>query len=177
MVRRVVKRCDTCQKAKKSSNKDHSSGGTLSVGRPWQQVAVDLVGPMPTTPSGNKWILVLTDHFTRWQNALPLQSATAPAIAQALDQRVFTYFGLPEVIHSDRGTQFESELFTELCALWRVDKTRTSPYHPQSNGIVERGNRTLGDALRCLLLEQNKRQEDWDELLHHIMRSFRATPN
>ena len=81
------------------------------------------------------------------------------------------------VIHSDRGTQFESEIFNELCSLWRVDKTRTSPYHPQSNGFVERGNRTLGDALRCLLLEQNRRQEDWDELLHHIMRSFRATPN
>ena len=117
MVRRVVKRCDTCQKAKKSSNKDYSTGGTLSVGRPWQQVAVDLVGPMPTTPNGNKWILVLTDHFTHWQDALPLPSATAATIAQALDQRVFTYFGLPEVIHSDRGTQFESEIFTELCAL------------------------------------------------------------
>ena len=115
--------------------------------------------------------------FHHWQDALLLPSATATTIAQALDKRVFTYFGLPEVIHSDRGTQFESEIFTELCSLWRMDKTRTSPYHPQSNGIVERGKRTLGDALRCLLLEQNRRQKDWDELLHHIMRSFRATPN
>ena len=117
MVKRVVKRCDTCQKAKKSININHSTGGTLSVGRPLQQVAVDLVGPMPTTPCGNKWILVLTDRFTRWQDALPLQSATATTIAQALNERVFTYFGLPEVMQSNRGTQFESEIFTELCSL------------------------------------------------------------
>ena len=177
MVRRVVRRCDICQRNKKTGKSTTLSGGNLQVGRPWQQVGIDLVGPMPVTSRGNKWILVLTDHFTRWQDALPIPNATTVEVAKALDERVFAYFGLPEILHSDRGTQFESEVLSELCDLWRVQKTRTSPYHPQSNGVVERGNRTLGDALRCLLNEHGHEQSHWDELLPHIMRSFRATPN
>ena len=175
-VRRIIRACDTCQVSKKSCLSTKARGNLL-VGRPWQQVAIDLVGPMPTTKSGNKWILVLTDHFTRWQDALAIPDATASEVAQALDKRVLCYFGLPECIHSDRGTQFESELFQELCDLWGVDKTRTTPYHPQSNGIVERGNRTLGDSLRCLLKQHALGQDSWDELLPQIMRAFRATPS
>ena len=63
----------------------------------------------------------------------------------------------------------------ELCDIWGIEKTRTSPYHPQGNGVVERGNRTLGDALKTHLL--SKSQEDWDKLLPEIMRAFRATPH
>ena len=78
-------------------------------------------------------------------------------------------------MHSDRGMQFESNLYRELCAIWGVDRSRTTPYHPQGNGVVERGNRTLGDSLRTLLL--GRAQEDWDVLLPSIMRTFRATPH
>jgi hypothetical protein len=122
-------------------------------------------------------VLVLTDHFTRWQDALALPDATAPVVADALDSRVFSYFGLPEEIHSDRGAQFEGDLMTELCGLWKVAKTRTTAYHPQSNGVVERGNRALGDALRSLLHSYAQGQDCWDGLLPQLMRSFRATPH
>ena len=132
---------------------------------------------MPKTPRDNEWILVLTDHFTRWQDALPLPDSTAVTVAEALETRVFAYFGLPEEIHSDRGPQFEGDLMAELCSLWRVTKTRTTAYHPQSNGVVERNNRTLGDALRSLLLNYDEPQENWDQLLPQLMRSFRATPH
>ena len=125
-------------------------------------------------PRGNRWILVLTDHFTRWQDALALPDATAPVVAHALDERVFCYLGLPEQIHSDQGAQFESQLLSELCRLWGVDKTRTTPYHPQANGVVERNNRPLGDSLRTLLLGHN--QTDWDALLPQLMRAYRGIP-
>ena len=118
---------------------------------------------------------MLTDHFTRWQDALALPDATAPTVATALDERVVCYFGLPEEIHTDQGAQFESELFTELCTLWQVNRSHTTPYHPRSNGIVERGNRGLGDALRALLLRQG--QDDWDRMLPQIMRAFRGMPH
>jgi len=133
------------------------------------------VGPMPETHRGNKWILVLTDHFTRWQDALALPDATAPVVASALDERVFCYLGLPEQIHTDQGAQFESQLMAELCLLWNVEKTRTTPYHPQANGVVERNNRLLGDSLRAMLL--NRGQDEWDLLLPQIMRAFRGTPH
>ena len=105
-------------------------GGFLYAGYPWRQVGIDLVGPFPETARGNKWILVLTDHFSRWQDALPLVDAKAETVAKALDTRVFAYLGVPEILHSDRGRQFESEVMQELCDLWGVEKTRTTPYHP-----------------------------------------------
>jgi len=69
-------------------------------------VAVDLVGPMLLSARGNTWILVLTDHITRWADALAIPDATAPTVARALDQNVLCYFGLPEQIHTDQGAQF-----------------------------------------------------------------------
>ena len=87
---------------------------------------------------------------------------------------MFCYFGLPEQIHSDLGKQFQSQLMMELCALWQVDQTHTTPYHPQANGVVERGNRVLGDALRVLQLQRS--QQDWDLVLPQLRRVFRGTP-
>ena len=174
-VRRVVKSCEVCQATKGGGT--HPAGGQqrLYAGRPWQKVAVDLVGPMPETSRGNKWILVLMDHFTRWQDAIALPDATAPVVATALDKKVFCYLGLPEQIHTDQGAQFESALMAELCQLWRVKKTRTTPYHPQANGMVERNNRLLGDSLRAMLIGRG--QDEWDLLLPQIMRAFRGTPH
>ena len=106
---------------------------------------------MPKTQRGNQRILVLSDHFTCWLNAISLVDATAPTIATALDERVLCYFGLPEQIHFDLKRQFHSQLMAELCSLWRVDQTDATPYHPKSTGVVESGNRVLGDTLRALL--------------------------
>ena len=99
----------------------------------------------------------------------------SPQGTQLFNQRVFCYFGLPEQLHSDQRAQFENQLMEELCALWRIDKTHTTPYHPQSNGMVERSNRNLGDSLRTLLLRRG--QEEWDLLLPQIMRAFWGTPH
>jgi hypothetical protein len=100
-VRRLVGTCEVCQVAKNGGVTGATGKRRLHAGRPWQKLAVDLVGPMSCTPRGNKWILVITDHFTRWQDALAIPDATAPVVAAALDERVFCYLGLPEQIHAD----------------------------------------------------------------------------
>ena len=130
---------------------------------------------MPLTPRGNRWILVLSDHFTRWAEALPIPDATTPSVASALHTEIFSRFGIPEQLHSDQGTQFESELMKELCLIWGLNKTHMTPYRPQGNGVVERNNRTIGDLLRVLLI--GGQQTDWDLLLPEIMAVFRATPH
>ena len=143
-IRRVLRTCEICQMTKAGGNKATKS----NKGRPWQKVAVDLVGPLPETARGNKWILVVLDHFSRWQDALPLPEATAPVVATALDERIYSYLGLPEQLHSDQGAQFKSQFMSELCQLWRVDKTKTtSDPKPQANGVVERNNWGLGESL------------------------------
>ena len=129
-VRRLLRTCEVCQMAKPGGNKPPCSRQRLYAGRPWQKVAIDLVGPMPKTQRGNQWISVLSDHFTRWQDAIPLPDATAPTVVTALDEQIFCYFGLPEQLHSDLGKQFQSRLMAELCNLWRVDQTHTTLYHP-----------------------------------------------
>ena len=174
-IRRYVSTCERCQKAKVTSNTTSNSQYHLYAGRPWQTVAIDLCGPFPRTPRGNTQILVLTDHFTRWQDALPLSDGKAETVAQALEDKVFAYLGIPEEIHSDQGRQFESQLFHELCMLWGTRKTRTSPYRPPGNSVVERLNRTLGSSLRALLVDIE--QTEWDILLPALMRGIRATPH
>lgn len=174
-IRKRVKTCEICQAGKNSTAPTTTGTRHMHSGRPWQLVAIDLVGPMPKSPRGNQWILVLTDHFSRWQDALAIPDATATTVATILDERVFAYLGLPEIIHTDQGTQFESELLATLCKIWGVEKTRTTAYHPEGNGVVERQNRTLGDALRTKLLGAS--QSDWDAVLPHIMRTLRSTPH
>jgi len=157
-VRLRVKRCEICQASKHSRLPGEAGRRRLYAGRPWQVVAVDLVGPMPLTPRRNCWILVLTDHFTRWADALAIPDASDPTVARVLDQQ-----------HSDQGAQFQSQLLGDLCHLWGVNKSRTTPYHPQGNGVVERNNRVLGDSLRSLLLGRG--QEEWDVVLPQVMRA------
>ena len=156
-VRRILKTCEVCQMAKLKGNKPPSSKQQLYDGRPWQKVAIALAGPIPRMQRGNQWILVLSDHFTRWQVAVPLADATALTVATAFDEKLCCYVGLPEQLHSDLGKQFQSRLMDELCSLWLVDQIHTTPYHPQSNGVVERGNRVLGDALRAFLLGRGQK--------------------
>ena len=84
---------------------------------------------------GNVWIHVLTDHFTRWSDAITIPDVTASMVAGVLEERIFSYFGLPEVIQTEQGAQFQ-----ELCQLWGVDRSRKTPYRSEGNGIVERNN-------------------------------------
>ena len=143
-VRRTVLSCEVCQQAKHSAEAPTSNRQRLYAGRLWQKLAIDLVGRLLQTARGNVWILVLTDHFTRWSDAIAIPDATAPTVAGVLEERVFCYFGLPEVIHTDQGAQFESDLFQELCRLWGSTNPGRHPIDPK--GMV-----LLGDSLRALL--------------------------
>ena len=174
LVRRLVRECTACQGAKAPPERVRARNH-LYAGRPWQVLAIDLFGPLPQTQSGNNVVLVMTDHFTRWCDAIPLPDGKAATVARALDERVFAYFGVPERIHSDQGRQFQSELFQACCELWGCEKTETTPYRPQGNSVVERLNRTLGNSLRALLIDHEG--EEWDRLLPQIVRTLRATPH
>jgi len=155
-VRLRVRRCEIFQASKHGRPTETAERRHPHVDHPWQIVAVNLMGPIPASTRGNNWILVLTDNFTWWADKLANPDALAPTVTRALDQQVFCYFALPEQIHSNQGTQFQSQLMSDLCKMTGVNQSQTTLYHPQGNGVVELNNRMLGDFLKSLLIGKSQ---------------------
>ena len=109
---------------------------------------------------------------TRWTEAFPLPDKTAQSVADAFFNHVVCRFGMPRVIHFDQGREFENKIMQELCLLGGSHKTRTTPYHPESDGMVERFNRTL---LMMLAMFAGKNRDDWDDLLPAVMMAYRSS--
>ena len=146
--------------------------GSMSAGYPMQIVATDLVGPLPESESGNRYILVVADYFTRWVEAFPLPNQEAETVATKLVDEVFLRFSIPEQLHSDQGRQFESHLIKEICKLLRVNKTRTTPYHPQGDGLVERFNRTL---LNMLAICAKDHPFEWEYHIRKVCMAYNSS--
>ena len=104
--------------------------GHVSVGHRWDRVAMDILDMSVSTPKGNRYVLVIVDCFSRWTEACPLPNKTALAIADAFFQLIVCRFGMPAVIHSDQGREFENNLMQELCLLCGAHKTRTNSVSP-----------------------------------------------
>ena len=137
-----------------------------------QIIAVDILGPLPKTGNGNCYVLVATDYYTRWVEAYAIPDQGASTVAQKLVNELFCRFSPPEQLHTDQGRQFESELVAEVCKLLKICKTRTTPYHPQGDGLVERFNRTLLDMLATTLKEQ---PTDWEDHLRKVCLAYNSS--
>ena len=130
--------------------------GHVEVLHRWDRVAMDLLDMSVTTSWGNRYVLVM-DCFARWTEACPLPDKTAQSVADAFFNQIVCRFGMPIVIHSDQGREFENIIMQELCILCGSHKTRTTPYHPESDGLVECFNRTLP---MMLAMFASKNRED-----------------
>ena len=142
------------------------------VGAPMERLAMDILGPLPLTPRGNRFVLVVTDYFTKWTESYAISNQEAVTVAEKLVAEFVCRFGVPRELHSDQGTNFESKVMAQVCKLLDIEKTRTSPLHPQSDGQVECYNRTLVEMLRGKLKES---QEDWDLQLQPCMMAYRSS--
>ena len=131
-----------------------------------------LVGLIDYVSQGNRYVLVMVDCFSRWTEACPLPDKTVCSVADAFFQYVVCRFGMPSVIHLDQGREFENEVMQELCLLCGAHKTRTTPYHPESDGLVERFNITL---LMMLAMFAGENKDDWDDLLPAVMMAYRSS--
>ena len=139
------------------------------------RVAMDLVGPLPKTEDGNQWILVVGDYATRWMEAYALPDAKAETVATKFVQEFVCRFGIPREVHTDRGTNFESDLFREMCRILGIAKTRTTAYNPKSDGLIERFNKTL-ITMVSMMIDPHKNQRDWDRYLAFATSAYRSTP-
>ena len=141
-------------------------------GTPFERLGIDVLGPLPVTNLGNRYIVVVVDYFTKWPEAFPVPDIKAETVAHGLIDNVISRFGVPREIHSDQGTNFESTVFKEVTTLLNVHKTRATPLHPQSSGLVERFNRTLWASLAKVV---GSHQRDWDLKLPCVLLAYRAT--
>ena len=165
------RKCDDCASRKGEGNKHCAQLQLYNVGSPMERIAVDVLGPLPMTDSGNQYILLAQDYFTKWPEAYPLPDQQATTVANVLVNQFFSRFGVPMELHTDQGRNFESTVFQEVCALLDICKTRTTPYHPQSDGMVERLNRTIEIGLTMVV---NDNQMNWDECLPLFLMAYRT---
>lgn len=138
---------------------------------PFYMVGVDLIGPLKLTRQGNKYILTIIDYYTKYAEAIALPNQEAETVVRALEQ-VFARHGMPSVLLTDQGRNFESHLFLSMCQLFGIEKKRTTAYHPQTDGLCERFNGVLKSLLR---MRVNNDKHDWDEQLPNALLAYRVS--
>ena len=171
-VKLHIRSCEVCASANGAYKSYRAKLADFRVGAPLDRIAVDILGPLRTSSSGNKYILVLCCYFTRWVECWALPDQKAETIAERIVLDFICRFGAPLELHSDQGKNFTSVLLKEVCRLLEITKTQTSSYHPAGNGLVERFNRTLADMLRKYV---SGAYADWDRYLPFVTAAYRAT--
>ena len=142
----------------------------MEVGQPWTKCYVDLVGPLPTSTSGMRYVLTVQDSFSRFPLARPIPDKSASTVAQALFEELICNHGPPLQLHSDNGSEFTAKLFEEMMNLLEIKHTCTPVYSPRSNRI-ERFHRTLGEQLRTVVADD---QKDWPAHVPLILFAYRT---
>ena len=172
-IEKWCKECHRCQVAKATRPTVKTTMGHVLASRPLEVVAVDFTS-LERSNDGYEHLLLITDVFTKFTQAYPTKDQKAHTVVKILTEKWFYTYGVPRQIHSDQGRNFESELVKQLCRLYGVTKSRTTPYHPQGNGQCERFNRTLFDLLRTLSSDQKRR---WPRLLPQLLFAYNTTVN
>ncbi|KAL8559173.1 hypothetical protein ACOMHN_048420 [Nucella lapillus] len=174
-VAKYVTSCDVCQRViPKGKVPPVPLAPVPLVGVPFHRVAIDLVGPIkPASELGHRYILTLIDVATRYPEAIPMKDISSSSVAEAL-LNIFSRLGFPKEILSDQGSQFNSELMKEFHTVCGSKGVRTSPYHPQANGIVERFHGTMKAMLKKVVRDRPK---DWHRYLPALLFACRELPS
>ena len=128
-VKDWLSQCVACIKRKSPVGRHHPLGH-IPTGHRWDRIAMDILDVCDPTPEGFRYILVIADYFSKWTEAFPMKNKCADTVADILVEKIILRFGMPLVIHSDQGREFENGLMKSLCALLGCTKTRTAPYQP-----------------------------------------------
>ena len=170
-IRDRISACHKCVARKSPVNRHHPMGHVPVSGK-FERVAMDLLDVSVISTKGYKYILVVCDYFTKYTEAYPLKDKTARSVVDALMDVWLPRYGFPLFLHSDQGKEFDNVMIHKLSELLGTVKTKTTPYHPRSDGLVERFNRTL---LAMLAMFVSQEHDNWDDLLPFMMLAYNTT--
>uniref|UniRef100_A0A7N6BLW2 Gypsy retrotransposon integrase-like protein 1 n=1 Tax=Anabas testudineus TaxID=64144 RepID=A0A7N6BLW2_ANATE len=173
--RDVAQFCKSCPQCQKTFARVPSRAPLYPlpiIGTPFERLGMDIVGPVEKSKAGNRYMLVITDYATKYPEVFPLKSVKAKAVAFSLVQ-FFSRVGFPREILTDQGTNFMSTLLKQVYKLLGIVSVRTTPYHPQTDGLTERFNQILKQMLRKFV---NETGSDWDQWLPCVLFAYREVP-
>ena len=166
-VRKLYVSCPFCQKAKPASTQYSPPHSLPVISEPFSRIAMDIFGPLNRNKNGNSYILVVIDYATKWPEAYAIPNTTSETVISCLLD-LTTHLGTPSEILSDNGTNFVSKTMKQYSAMTGTRQIHTSPYHPQTDGMVERFNSTLKQLL-CKLMQKRPDIKEWDDYLPFIL--------
>ncbi|GBB91669.1 hypothetical protein RclHR1_19010003 [Rhizophagus clarus] len=168
-IKEYVNSCDICQRRKKSRRNEPLH--PIKVGLPFDHIGMDIIGPLPTTLQGNKYIVVATEYLNKWPEARALSNAKATSVVSFFYEDIICRHGCPKVLLTDQGTHFVNELVNSLCSRMGVKHRLSTAYRPQTNGLTERFNRTLCETLAKYSMHN---QQNWDLYLPSALFAYRT---
>ena len=171
-VKQFCRQCRRCEGRNAPIPAPRAAMGRLQATEPFEIVGLDILSGLPTTPSGNKHLLVVVDFFTKWAEAFPLKDLSAASVSQAFVDHFVSRFGCPKRVHSDRGGCFVSEVLDVTCKRLGIERSMISSAHPSGNGVVERTIRTVTAMLAKSL--NDDAHSRWDEHIPLLMLALRA---
>lgn len=170
-IENYCQECGRCIVAKAVHPQVRTFPGNLTASRPLEVVAIDFT-TLEKSTDGREHVLIATDIFSKFTQAYPARDQKASTVAKLLTEGWFYRYGVSKRLHSDQVRSFEGDLMKQLCKLYNIAKSRTTPYHPEGNGQCERFNRTLHDLLRSLPPDQKRK---WPQALPHVLFAYNTT--
>jgi len=170
-VENYVLECPMCNKIKARRDKLAGDSRVTPATEPWETIGIDFLGPIKMTKRGNRYVLVVTDHFTKWVEVIATPTCEASEVVNILLDQIIARYGAPKRILSDQGSSFLNQALQILTKRIGMEHAFTTAYRPQTNGITERFNKTLAGMIAMYVTDQ---QDDWDLYLQQVVGAYRT---
>lgn len=169
-----VKKCHQCQTNKVKTHTKIPMCITDTPESTFDKLSIDTIGPMPRSSNNNSYAVTIICNLSKFLIIVPIENKEAKSVAEAIVNNVFLPYGLCQTILTDMGSEYVNKLFSEISKILQIEHLKSTPYHPQTVGGIERSHRTLNEYLRSHL---NADSSDWDTFSKYFAYAYNITPH